>query len=184
MGSPIQISGASCEPTGGGDVSVPPAVWSEQAWLCGSGQPGGGCAGEQICAPEATAGRMVCVYQDGDVTCPDEAQGYSIKHLVYLGIADDRDCEPCGCSDPEDIVCQGTTTLFKDPGCLDSPDQWTVPHDGSTCVSINTVGSMIYHLDSGPTGGSCSPTGGQPSGTAEPTDPVTVCCLPAAGLPD
>jgi hypothetical protein len=55
------------------------------------------------------------------------------------------------------------------------------PGDGVTCTpftSTATTSSFIYD-PAGPSGGSCSPSGGNPTGEATPTGAITVCCEPS-----
>jgi hypothetical protein len=167
-------SGGMCAPAGGGIDNLPTATFATEARLCGD-QVGAGCSAGAVCmpAPEAPFSDKPCILSAGDVPCP--AGVYSDRSVVFSGIDDQRDCTGCQCDTPTGVTCSGTSTVYRQPGC--GSDMFTVPHDGS-CVDTNVeVRSVIYTPDA-PSGGGCDDQGGEPTGTATPTGPTTLCCAP------
>ena len=91
-------------------------------------------------------------------------------------------CEPCACGEAAGAGCAALVSVFKDgtcggilgsitlttsePGCLDLPS-------GSPLGSKTASFSMDQP-------GTCAPTGGEPAGSFEPMDPMTLCCEPDA----
>jgi len=177
---PVDVPG-SCQPSGGA-ANVPAASFAQAAVLCDGVADdtamGGGCD-DQICVPSLAAPfTQLCIFTAGDVPCV--ADGYPDKTVLYDGYDDDRGCTACGCDAASGQTCSGTTQLYVGSNCnnLDT----TVPHDGLTCESYTTFQSMgsakFIPAPGGPSGGSCSATGGNPKGSATPKGPITVCCAP------
>lgn len=154
---------------------------------------GGSCAAEgsfneggfndsvQLCAPTAQPSLCeeggpciadnsdTCIFQEGEHDCPD---GYPEQTLGFSGADDQRECGECDCGTPEgicgaslslqDAACEaGTTITIAD--CLDT---------GASAITSATFDPGEAEVTCG--GGS----GTAPiSGTVEPTDPVTICCV-------
>jgi len=175
IGLDIPITGAACT-AAGGVPTLPPVTWSEQARICSGAVLGGGCGTGEVCAPRPTDPFEAahCIVRTGNVNCPTGP--YSVKTLVYTGIDDTRDCSSCSCEDPTGMSCSGTSEIYPQPGCADTPT--IQPHNGTTCAMHGTSRSLIFHVSSGPGVGQCSPLGGNATGFAFQTDQVTVCCLP------
>jgi len=167
-------SGGSCSPSGG-VASVEPATFAQQALGCDGAPSGEGCtAGLCVPIPEAPLSPLLCIVHDGDTNCPSGP--YVEKHLTYQAVDDTRGCTDCGCGSPQGVSCGGQTYLYTDHynnTCAGGPV--VVPHDGSTCVNVDWPGSMQF-IPGSPSGGSCSESGGQPTGSALPADPLTICC--------
>ena len=130
----------------------------------------------QAAAPPEFA---MCIYHEADVSCPG---AYPEKHLVYAGFDDQRACSACACSAPVGSNCTATLSVFKDAGCtaqqllLSDP----VSSSGPACFDLvpaglplgsKTLTALAYQA------GTCTPSGGEASGTVEASGPSTFCCL-------
>ncbi len=176
IASTVPVSGGACPPTGG-TATVDPATWSAPALVCDGATLGAGCAtAQQVCLrqPDAPFGTSLCVTQAGDIDCPIEH--YTDKTVIYGSLADDRDCSACTCDGPTGITCQGLTNVYSNQSC--TLGEVTVPNDGASCTEAPGLKSVRFTVSSGPDGGSCDPSGGQPTGAATPGDGTTVCCIP------
>ena len=136
-----------------------------------------GC-GTNTCVPPAAGAynRGVCVYQDGDQTCPSGV--FSHKYLYYTGTMDTRACTSCSCSEPTGVTCNGARLeVSGGASCKASPDG-TVTTPGTTCAGVtNATEQSFKYIVGTPSGGNCPPTGGQPTGGATPDMPITFCCI-------
>ncbi len=169
------VTGGSCLPAGGGTLGGDP--WSLRVRGCGSASlDGGGCVGTSTCLPPAGSAfdRGVCVYRDGDHACPSP---FDAKRTLYRSFVDERVCTACSCGAASGIECAGDKVdVWAAGGCTGSPFV-TVTDPGTTCTDANPGLTVSFRYTPGtPTGGSCPPSGGQSTGTATATDPVTFCC--------
>ncbi|RLB59058.1 MAG: hypothetical protein DRI90_15905 [Deltaproteobacteria bacterium] len=168
-------SGGTCSHNGGG-FTLPPASFSAEAVLCEGATVGAGCPGTEACTPPAgsTFESGVCIYRDGNHAC---SAPFTVKHTIYTSIDDGRDCTNCTCGSPSGVTCTSTTQLYEgvtNSTCTGTPV--VLPHP-SSCTSVALAGSMAF-IPGSVTGGSCSASGGIPTGTATPGDQVSVCCTP------
>ena len=162
----------SCAPSSAGEKSFQNPSFTNDVRACRA-QPGGGCAGSQICAPP-NGENSTCIAQDGDVACPG---GFS-KRLLFRGWQDSRDCGACACEPPT-----GTCPSSAVPSLFDSATSCSQGEIvlSSNCSNIplhpsGTFASrMTLHTATNVT---CKATGGAITGTVTPNDPVTVCCRP------
>ena len=161
------------------EQSIADASWGAAVSMCEGPELDGACVDpEARCLPAVDEGAL-CVYQTGDVDCADAGEFTVQQPLVYTDYVDDRACESCACSDPVgDCVIQAVR-LYDTASCLGSSSVVTID-DTDACLSI-TAGSVpnfrILNVEPAP-GASCNPTGGDAVGSAEPIEPVTVCCKP------
>jgi hypothetical protein len=179
---------------------------TESSCIPVSGPPGGRdytwknvrvCAGEEhpacdnpthICAPERPPEFQYCVVvTDGDVNedCPE---AYPQRHEAFrIGndaeyIADDRACNPCQCAKPTGGTCLAQLHLYSDKVCsteLASHPEFTATSAYPVCLDIAPAGAALLSKRADPPQyfpGSCAPFGGQQLGTAQPIEPVTICC--------
>jgi hypothetical protein len=170
--------GASCAPST--EVpSVPPATWSENAEGCGFTGTLTSCGSREVCVPSPSSPFKLCVYQTGSLggTCPSPYDATSAPVVFDTGIADSRSCTDCRCGDVTGSCTGGDVMLSPNLTCtggITSPLPATCAVDG-----INGNLPLYTELTTPPTpGGTCSASGGQPSGTATGTGPVSVCCMP------
>ena len=171
-----QPNGSGSCAISGGTPTVPPP-WGDQAQTCDLSPPfGAGCSSGEVCVPSAgTAYPDICITRDGEHGCPSGWIGYT----AYTGADDTRGCSACSCT-PQGVSCTaGGATVYDFDNCGTGGDG-TVTVGGS-CVDISDqsdYNSGAYRLQAGnPQGGSCTPSGGQPTGALTPTGPLTVCCL-------
>jgi hypothetical protein len=134
----------------------------------------------QICVQQAAPPEFaMCIYRETDVSCPDS---YPEKHLVFSGFDDERACSACACSSPAGSACTATLNVFKDSDGTCSVPLLSAPvsSSGPACFDLvpaglplgsKTVTDLAYQP------GTCVPSGGEASGTVEPTGPITFCCL-------
>lgn len=172
-----QYSGGTCPATTTGTKNVPPISWATSARACGGAPTTGvGCAGAGSCVPIPSSPfeAKVCIYKAGTDTCPG---GYSTQSFVmYKNNTDTRDCSACACDATSDC---GTVIDYAEDATCSGPST-TIPFDTCTQVAIDTSTGMDTRRVSfvaAASGVSCSPSGGQPTGDAQPSEPITVCCL-------
>ncbi|MBW2456299.1 MAG: hypothetical protein JRI68_17400 [Deltaproteobacteria bacterium] len=173
--APVTPTGGSCSATGG-SATVPPASFSADALLCAGATLGAGCSGTEACTPPPGSAfeTGICIFRNGNRTCDPP---FSVKHIIYTGVNDWRGCSNCSCSSPSGVSCNSTTDLFEgttNATCLNAPV--TATHGGG-CEPVTAAGSMRF-LPGTASGGSCSPSGGNPSGSASEDGLTTVCCTP------
>jgi hypothetical protein len=180
--------GGACRPGTDGDSTLPPVRWSNYAAACYNPRPGGGCSsGSCLPRPAPPFGVATCITQTGDVACPSP---YTQRYLYYGGVLDNRSCSACSCASPSGGACAGSAVFASNDTC--SSDRVTLATVG-TCAELGSdptppdppslhSRSVIYTAN--PTnGGTCTPSGGAPVGSAEATNPITYCCMsaPAGG---
>jgi hypothetical protein len=171
----ITPSGGSCSDSGG-SATVPAATWSADAVVCEGATLGAGCPGTEACAPPPSSAfeSGVCIYRGGNHSC---SAPFTVKHTIYTTINDFRGCTNCNCDPPTNVACSGVTELYEgvaNSTCTGTPV--TVPHTG-TCTPVTLAGSMVF-VPGSASGGTCDPSGGNPTGTALPGAQETVCCTP------
>lgn len=164
------FGGGSCKPTQPG-MSKPAPTWGTTGIVCIGATSNGGCGGA-LCAPRPAApfGASLCIWSPGDKACPAE---YPTPHSFWDGATDNRDCSPCACDALVNGSCTATTTLYGSKDCKDNLGD--VPNDG-TCHQLASSAAMLAKVQ---VGGSCTPSGGQATGTVvEGPAKTTVCCAP------
>jgi hypothetical protein len=175
-GAPL-LNLASCAamPT----TSVPMYSWQTTARGCDYSGPNdtGGCTGGDLCIakPSSPFGTVACIYQAGDVPCP---QGpYTVKQTYYRSVADSRGCTPCTCGAPTGVSCalSGSLSTYSTFGNPCSNVIATAQADGSCVMTHGGVGIQGL-VTATPSGGSCAAASVSPTGSATPTGPTTVCC--------
>lgn len=158
---PVVIDGGTCEGTGtfnegGFTDSVQLCAPTAEPSMC---EEGGPCIGDNS---------DTCIFQEGEHACPD---GYPVAITGYSGSDDQRECGACDCGTPTGI-CDSSITLQTD-ACGPGP---TVSNDD--CVNTNASAITSATYDPGEATVSCGGTGTAPiSGTVEPTNPITICCV-------
>jgi hypothetical protein len=119
-----------------------------------------------------------CIYRDGDEPCPE---GYEDRFVAYAAYDDTRGCGSCSCSAATGGACSGEVRIFQNNGC--TAQHVSTPANGTSCLPVSQqTGSLSLQLDSSsPTGGSCPPQGGEPTGSVAATSLTTVCCTIPTG---
>ena len=169
---------SDCVPLGGTLLGVPEPSWSEAAVCEPEAEPrAGGCAEGNTCLPlpeNADFVQGICVWQAGDVDCPE---GFEEKFLLSDSddsFTDTRDCSACGCEFGGQ--CSAQTDVYTDAACAFLGV--TITHTSGGCTTIpgdQTGAALLWSV--GPVGG-CTPTGGATGGVVPDSAPTTVCCLP------
>jgi hypothetical protein len=170
---PASADGGACPPDGG-VATRPPVTWQRTQLGCMNGRTAAaGCSSGQIClpAPASPFEHGLCVAQDGDVGCPGAP--YTVKRLFHKSTNDTRACTACSCGAASGVACPTTIKTFSDQNCINQTGTLPV----TTCPDFATYTGVAIDVGAA-TGGSCTPTGGAPTGTAVPSQPVTVCCTP------
>lgn len=174
-----------CAPKTAGSPSLPPAQITSTVRLCGGALAGKGCgAGACVPKPSAAFGSPSCVVKAGDQACP--AGGYSKKSVYFSDtpseLVDTRACAECACGG-KGGTCGGTVTVYSHPGCtgvettLTKPSQCGLfePYVVPGKSPWNPVHFSVKYV-AAPKGGSCSASGGGPTGTVTASKLLTVCC--------
>ena len=161
----------TCAPSGGSASTDTPA-WGTDVLGCSIAPPQ--CAGG-VCVPEPSGGfePNVCVWQEGDLGCP--AGLYPKKRVFYKSFADTRGCTPCACAPMVGAQCaDGTVGFYPKDGCVNAASPILAlgsctDADVSTTEALKLNGVSVK-------AGTCAESGGDPSGSVDGGDPITVCC--------
>ena len=174
--SEFEYSAGACTPER--IDSTAPAGFDTRVLACQGASPPGACADEgDVCVPRPVApfGASVCIWMEGDVTCPT-ASDYSVRTLRYQSFDDDRSCTACSCGDSMGSCSGGRVTFGQScgglaAGTLDAGECGRVGATSAQTVAVATASASTPS-------GSCTPSGGAATGEASPSEPVTLCCLP------
>lgn len=165
------MAGGGCTPQP--DVELDPAVFLTRHLACAGTFADMGCGLGELCAPapEDPLAPRWCVWQAGDVACPEGP--YGERSVLYQDIDDGRGCEPCTCSPPTGPCMDALAVFSPNLDCSMPPGGIAA----DTCVpTAGLVRSVIYNP--GTPAGSCTAAVVMPIGDAAGTDPVTFCCTP------
>lgn len=170
--------GGSCAPKMDGPVPAKDQAFTTFARAClGNAYPPCSSPGD-TCVPAAPEEFATCIYQKGDVACPDP---WSVKHVFYEELIDDRGCSDCSCGPPEGSVCVASVSVYADGSCsnllLSTSLGSAEPAACHDLMSGVALGSKVAEVDSVEPG-ECPPLGGEPIGDVSPGEPATFCCLP------
>jgi hypothetical protein len=159
--------------------------WDTFARGCDVGLPVGPIE-RSACLPDdpIVPGFKACIYFDGETDCPnnDPSNVFTEQHVFYQGVEDERQCSTCTCGAPTGSACTAMLSIYKgaDLTCAGQAlAQNTISSTGPTCIDIQLPGQSLGSKSAGLTTylpGTCPPMGGDPSGTASPTHPATLCC--------
>lgn len=164
------FSDVECDPSGGVPAGASPP-WATEHSLCGADPlAGGGCSGGDACVKKTDT--MLCIKADGDIACPSGWE-VAVKIAGYGGGTDERGCTACSCTPPGGALCEGGTyQFFNDIDCDGAADVSIAP--GSGCTATPNANSAVYVASTD--GVSCTPVGGNPTGSVVPGGAVTLCC--------
>jgi hypothetical protein len=172
---PMKVVTGSCAPTTTGSASIPAPTWLTHARACRAAGDAAGCSADSSCAPPAAGGKR-CVARTGNQACP---AGYADRHVLFQGIDDQRSCTSCACGTPTS-ACQGAEVRHHDSqitGCIPPGTLFS-----TTCSALDIHPSYGSYKrgSTAPTlpDAKCSPSTSSVTGTAAPSEPLTVCCLP------
>jgi hypothetical protein len=165
----------ACPPSGGLLNASP--LWANQDDVCGGVAPvGGGCAGTDVCVARGAGDYTgpACIRSAGSKTCPAE---WSEEIEVAAGGSDGRSCSACQCG-VSGAACSGGSYELYDTDQCDGVE--SIEMTSSSCVNISSLfdfgtGSVLPTSPQA-VGGSCSPSGGAPTGSVTPQEVITFCC--------
>jgi hypothetical protein len=170
------VASGSCPPVPTSTVTA--AQWGENARACVASVvvAGTDCPASTVCAPvPATPFRTAtCVAQSGDVVCP--LTDYTVRHVYYGGVDDQRGCSACTCGDATGTSCSGSVDVYDsaDASCSGFDTTYLLPF---ACDPINQ-GPADFRVNLALTSGSCTPNAVSAIGAATPIEPTTFCCTP------
>lgn len=148
---------------------IPPTTWASDVLLCRAETTGSGCEADETCVPPPPADADVCTVLEGDVSCPEGP--YSDRSVVYGNVDDGRSCSPaCACEGSG--TCGPTLEIWDNEGCVGAADTVIA---FETCTN-SPAASARYTTQLFSPG--CEPNDPAPAGTAEPSAPQTLCCVP------
>jgi hypothetical protein len=139
------------------------------------------------CLPDSVPSdfRAWCILQKGENDCPTDPENvFTERHVVYNGVQDDRQCSACSCGAPMGSACTAVLSIYKGADLTCSGlalEQTTISSSSSKCIDIQLPGQALGSKSAGPTTylpGTCPAMGGDASGSAVATNPVTLCCRP------
>ena len=166
--------GGGCQPDASVDAQAP--TWANLTVACApSSQSTTGCNANQVCVPGAGSPfeSTFCVLKAGNNTCPSP---FTNQHLYYSGITDTRGCTPCTCGSPSGVDCNSNAhlTTWSNTSCNTGKGGDFSPLP----LSCGAIGASHYAmLTTSPTGGTCTPSGGTPTGGVTAANLTTICCL-------
>lgn len=133
-----------------------------------------GCGENERCIPPGSGeyAGYVCIQSPGDVECPPD---WGARTLVYKSVQDDRNCSQCVCT-PDAANCVDAKYEIHDwLGCLTGGK--TV--SSSTCVDLSSTVNAGWYAERTQdpfATGTCTPSGGQPTGGISGQGAITFCC--------
>jgi hypothetical protein len=134
-----------------------------------------GCGADQACVPGGTGdySGFVCIEAPGELDCPPD---WGVRTVAYKSATDDRACSACQCA-PDPTVCVDAEYTFYDgPWCTLGDKKVGT----SQCTDVSSlldfgVWSAKQTRDPYATG-TCTPSGGQATGSVTPQGAITFCC--------
>lgn len=151
---------------------IAPAVWSRAVIGCAAGSvEGSGCGPGEVRVPTPAApfeSATHCVARPGELSCPSPV--YRSRRIVHAGVDDTRQCTSCGCRF-SGSGCTGTLRGYTGSSC--TGQVLTTP---APLACINTTARYFNWTPGSPTNAQCYVEGGDSTGCARPTAPITVCC--------
>lgn len=165
----VDAVGGSCNPSE--TVSVPDASFEGRVHACAPTEAPASCDDDGVCMPLTAEpfDAPLCIWKSGSNACPD---GYPEQQIVHQDFVDDRGCSECECGAATGMSCDDSVFYL-----------WTgfTSHEmiaNGTCQYIGTGDEVtaINFSPGQPSGGSCAASGGNPTGSADATQPSTICC--------
>ncbi len=182
---PLTMAESGCASGPTVPAKVLASQWQTYARTCDMAWPPSP-VGHSICLTGSSpvpADFRLCISHDGELPCPATTDNvFTEQHVFYNGIEDDRQCSPCTCGAPAGSTCTAIASIYTNATCSGVPlTQTTISSASETCVDVQLPGqalgsksaSLVSYLP-----GTCPPAGGDASGTAIATEPVTYCCRP------
>lgn len=166
LASAVSFTGTgTCAPQP--SVATSPVEWAQAHRGCTSG-PAIACDGG-ICAPPIEEGQRLCVYIDGEASCP---LGFPDRVLTAEDVLDERGCSECTCGV---VVGSCTGSLQIASACSGTPLlHASIPLGG--CTSAGTAAGTHHVRGAFSASGSCPAGTVFPEGELIPQQVRTVCC--------
>lgn len=169
---PVLVPGTCNYPNA--KTTLPPVSFAKVEVACALAQTTA-CATRPDCvatpAPDQPFGH-VCIHKDGELACPSD--DYPVRIIAYQKVDDTRGCTACT-STPSGGACGtnwGTRAKVADCSNVNAPTDKVA----GGCYQYPIPGAVIDIAAMAPTDGTCTPSGGAPSGVASSVQPVTYCC--------
>jgi hypothetical protein len=177
---PVPLAtGGSCTPLPTRTLTPPSWTVSARACISALGPASSDCPSGQTCSPlPAAPFGSLCIAQTGILSCP--TSGYTARRIYYEGFADTRDCSTCSCGDVSGASCAASLDVFPVPvspttvQCAAGAITYAAP---VTCDPVQQPGDFRLTTSLASVG-SCSPSPVTATGSVNPADPTTFCCLP------
>lgn len=123
-------------------------------------------------APAAPLGQRMCIWQEGDVECPEDSV-YADDRILHTSVEDTRACSECTCDDPVGICNNSQATMYAATSC-------TFPVSGFSmgtgfCAQIGSTATRARYIAGAPTS-FCPPVDVEPMGDVDEAMPITLCC--------
>lgn len=157
---------SSCEVTETGTTSLPPTK-HRPVRVCGGAKLGTGCPAGQVCVKRTDAPFCIArpVAADAHVGCPT---AFPVARLVApkgidpeTAFADTRSCEACACTSTKAGSCNRVLSLFTDGACGTPAG---TAESGACRNVVCNGGCDSGRIEATAVPGTCSATGGLPSG--------------------
>jgi hypothetical protein len=189
ISAPTPNDAGSCPPNA--TMTLPDAGWSSGARACVPLSPQqGSCGSQQYCLPSSAP---FCISHTGDVQCPGTEPDYPFRYVYYQGMNDGRGCTACSCSAPSGTSCAykpGYLPVFSyadipsgaSPGCMAPSGNPFFAPVGCTVKPSPSDVAFGLGFEAGVDAGSCTPSGGEPDGSAVPNTATTLCCAQASSM--
>jgi len=153
--------------------------WQKRVDACGTDKAGGGCGGGKVCVPRGagTPNESLCVRHDGTMPCPS---GFTKTIQAYASASDDRACTDCTCGGANTTCSDGSYTFFDLDNCATGGAGTSNPVTiGGNCTDVSALldtGSWSARATLPKASGTCPAGGGVPTGSVQPSQPLTYCC--------
>lgn len=165
----------TCVPSAASAPVPEPVTWETDYLACEPplATPNLGCDGEGICLADIAKSESVCVHQAADIAaCP---VAWPVRRVVYSDFMDLRTCGACCQGSPAvGVECAGEVATFVSTDCSGAALQTLAT--GGTCKAA-TPGSIHSVRYTPASIGTCVVQAVATAGTAEPSGPITMCCL-------
>jgi hypothetical protein len=141
----------------------------------------GTCGEGELCAPELPPDDplSLCLFRRGEddpsIECPND---FPRRFVLFAEHIDHRGCTPCECGAPEGAECTALINIYTDAACADFFVAFAVSAPDPGCFDLPdgvSLGSKDAILTAD-IPGTCTSSGGMPSGEIETNGPMTLCC--------
>lgn len=168
--APLAPTAVACSET----RTLPPITYAAQGETClPLSAAGGGCSGGS-CLP-APAPAVACIAQAGVHVCP---AGFTKQVVTYspADIADQRQCNPCGCASAATSCTGAVVTLYDDSACT-NPGVAVAADGGCNAITGDPSDAGWFTYSATPNTAACAgPATSAVAGALAPSNPQTICC--------